>query len=134
MLGEQIGEMNGKVTSQRVLDVEGPSIETSLTASGSLKGVQMKEKLTFIGRPTNTSGIIHGIGKGVIMDGESELAIVTGEGIGRIDPTWNIKWRGSLFFSTSSTGKLASLSNLIAVFEAVIGPEGNFSEKTWEWK
>ena len=101
MLGEQIGEIRGKVTSQRVLDVEGPSIETSLTASGSLKGVQIKETLTFIGRPTNTSGIIRGIGKGVIMDGESELATVTGEGIGRIDPTGNINWRGSLFFSTS---------------------------------
>ena len=83
-----------------------------LTASGSLKGVQIKETLTFIGRPTNTSGIIRGIGKGVIMDGESELATVTGEGIGRIDPTGNINWRGSLFFSTSSTDKLAWFSIL----------------------
>ncbi|MGC2382502.1 MAG: hypothetical protein WA631_05280 [Nitrososphaeraceae archaeon] len=56
------------------------------------------------------------------------------KGIGRIDPTGNINWRGSLFFSTSSTDKLASLNNLIAVFEAVIDAEGNFSEKTWEWK
>jgi hypothetical protein len=135
MLGEQFGDVKGKVTGQRILDVEGPTIETSLTASGSLKGAQIKETLTFIGRPTNTgSGIIHGIGKGVIRAGESELATVTGEGIGRIDSLGNINWRGSLFFSTSSTGKLASLNNLIGVFEAVIDAEGNFSEKTWEWK
>ena len=135
MLGEQFGDVKGKVTGQRILDVEGPTIETSLTASGSLKGAQIKETPTFIGRPTNTSsGIIHGIGKGVIRAGESELATVTGEGIGRIDSLGSINWRGSLFFSTSSTGKLASLNNLIGVFEAVIDAEGNFSEKTWEWK
>lgn len=65
------------------------------------------------------------------MAGESELATVTGEGIGRIDSSKNINWCGSLFFSTSSTGKLASLNNLIGVFEAVIDAEGNFTEKTW---
>jgi hypothetical protein len=134
MLGEQIAELKGKVTSQRVLDVEGPSIETSVSVSGSLKGAQIKETLTFIGRPTNTSGIIHGKGIGVIMAGESELATYTGEGIGRIAPSGSINWRGSVFYSTSSTGKLASLNNLIGVFEVVIDAEGNFSEKTWEWK
>lgn len=134
MLGEQLAELKGKVTSQRVLEVEGPSIETSVSVNGSLKGVQIKETLTFIGRPTNTSGIIHGKGMGVIMAGESELATYTGEGIGRIDPSGSINWRGSVFYTTSSTGKLASLNNLIAVFEAVIDVEGNYSEKTWEWK
>ena len=67
------------------MDLEGPSIETSITASGSLKGAQIKETLTYIGKPTNTHGIIHGRGIGVIMAGASELATVTGEGIGRID-------------------------------------------------
>ena len=85
MLGEQFGEVKGKITGQR------------------------DWKKVYIGRPTNTSGIIHGKGIGVIMAGESELATVTGEGIGRIDSSKNINWRGSLFFSTSSTDKLASL-------------------------
>jgi len=134
MLGEQFGEIKGKITSQRVLDVEGPSVETSITASGSLKGVQIKETLTFIGSPTKSSGVLHGKGIGVIMAGESELATVTGEGIGRIDSLKSVNYRGSLFFSTSSAGKLASLNNLVGVFEAVIDAEGNFTEKTWEWK
>lgn len=134
MLGEQFGEVKGKITGQRVLDLAGPSIETSITASGSLKGVQIKETLTFIGRPTNSNGILHGKGIGVIMAGESELATVTGEGIGRIDSLKSVNYRGSLFFSTSSAGKLASLNNLVGVFEAVIDAEGNFTEKTWEWK
>ncbi|HEY7572557.1 MAG TPA: hypothetical protein VH796_14415 [Nitrososphaeraceae archaeon] len=134
MLGEQFGEIKGKITGQRVLDLEGPSVETSITASGSLKGVQIKETLTFIGIPTKNSGVLHGKGIGVIMAGESELATVTGEGIGRIDSLKSVNYRGSLFFSTSSTGKLAFLNNLIGVFEAVIDAEGNFTEKTWEWK
>jgi hypothetical protein len=63
MLGEQIEEIKGKITSQRVLDLEGPSVETSIIASGRLKGVQIKETITFVGKLTNTSGIVHGKGK-----------------------------------------------------------------------
>ena len=39
MLGDQIGEEKGKITSQRVLDVEGgmSKMETSFSATGSLK-------------------------------------------------------------------------------------------------
>jgi nitrous oxide reductase accessory protein NosL len=61
--------IQGKVMGLRVLDVEGPSSESSLTASGSIKGAQVMETLTFVARPTNTRGIIHGNGIGVIMTG-----------------------------------------------------------------
>ncbi|HEY7572832.1 MAG TPA: hypothetical protein VH796_15825 [Nitrososphaeraceae archaeon] len=40
--------MKGKVTSQRVLDIEGPSVETSLYANGSINGVQVKVMLTLL--------------------------------------------------------------------------------------
>lgn len=48
-----------------------------------------------MGKPSNTSGIIHGKGKAVIMAGESELASYTGEGIGRIDSLKNVNYHGS---------------------------------------
>jgi hypothetical protein len=135
MLGEQIAESKGKIIGQRVLDVEGPTIETSVSVSGSMKGTQVKETLTFEGKPTTTSkGVLHGKGKGVIMAGESELATYTGEGVGRPSSSGSINWRGSIFYSTSSNGKLAFLDNLIGVFEVEIDVEGNFSEKIWEWK
>jgi hypothetical protein len=35
--------MKGKISSQRVLDVDGPTMETNVSASGSLKGVQVNE-------------------------------------------------------------------------------------------
>jgi hypothetical protein len=62
------------------------------------------------------------------------MAAYTGEGIGRFTPSGGIKWRGSIFYSTSSTEKLAFLNNVIGVFEAEMDAEGNFSEKIWEWK
>ena len=137
MLGEQIAESKGKIIGQRVLDVEGPTIETSVSASGSIKGTQVKETLTFVGRPpppTTSKGVLHGKGKGVIMAGESELATYTGEGVGRLSSSGSINWRGSIFYSTSSNGVLSFLNNLIGVFEVEIDIEGNFSEKIWEWK
>jgi hypothetical protein len=133
MLGEQIAEVNGKIICQRVLDVEGPTIETSVAASGSYKGTQVKGRGTFVGRPTST-GVLRSEGRGVIIAGESEMATFTVEGVGRITPSGSVNWRGSLFYRTSSTGKLAFLNNLVGVFEAVINAEGNFSEKVWEWK
>jgi hypothetical protein len=74
MLGEQIAEFKGKIIGQPVLDVEGPTMETSLSVSGSIKGTPAKETVTFVGRPTSP-GVLHGEGRGVIMAGEAERAV-----------------------------------------------------------
>jgi len=39
MLGEQITELKGKITGQRVLDAEGPTIETSISSKGTDKEI-----------------------------------------------------------------------------------------------
>ena len=105
MLGEQYAELRGKITGQRVLDVEGPTIETSVTVSGTMKGVPVQEMITFIGTPTTEKGVIHGVGKGAVMalgdgieGGEPEMVSYTGEGIGRLSTGGSIKWRGSVFY------------------------------------
>ena len=142
MLGEQYAELKGKITGQRVLDIEGPTIETSVSVSGTMKGTQVQEMITFIGTPTAEKGVIHGSGKGVIIatagggGGEiPEMVTYTGEGVGRFSSSGSIKWRGSVFFRTSSAGsKLAFLNNMVGVFESEIDADGNFSEKEWEWK
>jgi hypothetical protein len=66
--------------------------------------------------------------------GESEIATYTGEGIGGFGESGIISWRGSVFLRSSPNGKLSSLNNVIGVFEAEIDAEGNFSEKSWEWR
>jgi hypothetical protein len=47
MLGDQICEAKGKLTGQRVLDVEGPKMEYSFSASGTMKGVEITHIATF---------------------------------------------------------------------------------------
>jgi hypothetical protein len=68
------------------------------------------------------------------MAGESEVATVTGEGFGRISPSGSSRWRGSLFYTTPSAGKLAFLNNVVGVFESEVDAEENMTEKVWEWK
>ena len=133
MLGEAIGELKGKISSQRVLDVEGPTMETSISATGSLKGVQVTEILTYVASPS-PKGVLHGVGNGVITTTDGEIATYTGEGIGRFDSSGLLKWRGAIFFETSSEGKLEFLNNIVGVFEAQLDAQGNFIDKTWEWK
>ena len=132
MLGEQIGELRGKVIGQRVLDIEGPTMETSVSIEGNFKGIQVKQHLTYIAKPVSP-GVIHGKAKGVTMAGESEMVVSTGEGVGRVTSS-GVSWRGTGFFRTSSTGKLAFLNNLVGLFETEVDIEGNFTEKIWEWK
>ena len=150
MLGEQYAELKGKVTGQRVLDVKGPTIETTVSTTGTMKGVQVQETITFIGTPTAERGVLHGVGKGILTTigdgGELEMVPYTGEGIGRFDSSGSIKWRGSVFtrkqyYSKTSgpssgqgEGKLSFLNNMVGIFESEIDAAGNFSEKIWEWK
>ena len=132
MLGEIIGEMKGNVSGQRVTDVEGPTIETSISASGSLRGVQVTELLTYIASPSSNR-MLRGIGNGIIRTLDGEITTYTGEGIGRFNSSGVLKWRGTIFFQTSE-GKLESLNNVVGVFEAEVDIAGNFVDKTWEWK
>lgn len=136
MLGDQIGEDKGKVTSQRVLDVTGgiPKIETSFSNIGNHKGIETTEIGTYSASP-RSGGAMYGEGQGVIMtkDGQ-DMATWTGQGVGRFTSPGKIRFTGSLFFSASSNGKLAFLNNLVGVFEYESDEQGNTSSKVWEWK
>ena len=133
MLGDPIGEMKGRITYVKVADVEGPTMETSVSASGTLKGVQVTETLTYMASPSS-QGVLHGVGNGIIQSSDGEIATYTGEGIGRYDASGILKWRGAVFFQTNSGGKLEFLNNIVGVFEAQVDTQGNFADKTWEWK
>jgi hypothetical protein len=85
MLGELIGETKGKISNRNVVSVEAPTIETTVSSSGTLKGVQVNEILTYVANPSS-KGILHGIDKGVINTQDGEIATYTGEAIGRFMP------------------------------------------------
>jgi hypothetical protein len=136
MLGDLISEEKGKITSQRVLDVEGrePTIETSFSATGNYIGVETTATVTYWGtlRP---GGAIYGEGQAVLMskDGQ-EMVTWTGQGIGRFTGPGKTRFTGSLFYRTYSSGRLAFLNNLVGVFEYETDESGNTSAKAWEWK
>jgi hypothetical protein len=46
-LGELIEEESGKITGQRVLDVDGPKIETSFRMDGKLGGIEYSDIGTY---------------------------------------------------------------------------------------
>jgi hypothetical protein len=136
-LGDLIIEDRGKITGQRVLDVEGPKMESSFTTEGRYRGIEG----TDIGTYTSVlreGGVIYGEGHGIIttINGQ-EMATWTGQGIGRFTGPGKISFRGSLFFRTPSInegGKLSFLNNLVGVFEYEVDEMGNCSSKVWEWK
>ena len=57
---------------------------------------------------------LHGVGHGVIMAGESDLAAYTGEGVGRLTSSGTI-WHGAIFYRTSSTDKLSFLNDVVGL-------------------
>ena len=102
-------------------------------ARGSFKGVQVTETLTYVAN-TSSKGVLHGVGNGIITTEDGDVATYSGEGIGKFDALGVLNWRGSIFFETSSEGKLRFLNNIVGVFEAQVDAQGNFTDKTWEWK
>ena len=136
-LGDLLGDYRGKITGQRVLDVDGPKIETSFTMSGRYKGEEGTDMGTYcsVKRQGEEEGVMYGEGQGVITtkDGTG-MATWTGQGIGRFTGAGKISFRGSLFFRAPQGGKLSYFNNLVGVFEYEVDGEGNCSSKVWEWK
>jgi hypothetical protein len=79
MLGEQIGEEKGKVTGQRVLDIDEsgtPKIETTFSSNAKFKGIDTVNTVTYwtVPRP---GGMLYGEAKGVVMSKDVSGEVVT---------------------------------------------------------
>src|SRR5205085_12116694 len=116
MLGERIGEDNGKVTSQRVLPSAGgaPRVETSFKATGSLLGVSATETGTYIStlRP---DGTLYGEGQGIMMGKGGESATWVGQGVGTMKPDGSASFRGAIYY-TSTSPAWKGLNSIAGVF------------------
>lgn len=127
----------GKITGERVLDVDMPKVETSFTMEGKYRGTPCIDVGTYTS-VLREGGVLYGEGQGIIRTkGGHEMATWTGPGIGSFTGPGKVSFRGSLFFRTPSTsdgGKLSHLNNTVGVFEYEVDEVGNCSAKTWEWK
>ena len=140
MLGELIEEESGKITGKRVVDVEGPKIESSFTMNGRWVGQDITDIGTYWGvmrEGTETQGVVYGEAQGVATTKDAQgMATYTVQGIGRFTGPGKIRFHGSVFYRTNPTsgGKLSSLNNVVGVFEYQEDEQGNCSVKVWEWK
>ena len=139
-LGELIEEESGKITGRRVVDVEGPKIESSFTMNGKWVGQDVTDIGTYWGvmrEGIETQGVVYGEAQGVATtkDGQG-MATYTVQGIGRSTSPGKIRFHGSVFYRTTPTsgGKPSSLNNKVGIFEYEEDEQGNCSVKVWEWK
>jgi hypothetical protein len=134
MLGEIIYEQKGKISGYRILDTEGPTIETTITGTGIINGIEVTDIVTYWSKPSGEDlKTFHAEGQGVILTKDGEMATWKGYGIGRYNGR-NRTDKGSVFFKTSTNGKLSFLNNKIGVFEYEADENGNTNGKIWEWK
>lgn len=135
MLGDLFYEATGKVTSQRVLDLEGPKVETSFMASGNMKNIAVIEIGTFWSIP-RSDGTLYGEDKDIIYTKEDNEIAATANAkvIGKVVNKDLMRFVGSVFFNASYEGKLAFLNNIVGIFEANVEGGSKLSIKKWEWK
>jgi len=134
MLGEKIGEISGKINSQRVLANPGggPKMETSFQANGSLLDTNVKERGTYwtVVRP---DGTLYGEGQGVTITKHGKMATWTGHGVGTMKKDGTTSYRGAIYYQTTPT-RLSRLNKVAVLFEYEIDAEGNTRSEYWEWK
>jgi hypothetical protein len=135
MLGEKLGEINGKITGLRVLeaDYQGPRVEVSFQGAGKFLGLNVNDMGTYSSVLTKNK-TFDGHGQGIIMTNEGEAVTWIGQGIGK--PTGKgqaANWRGSVFYKTDSQ-KFARLNDTASLFEFDIDENGNLAYKIFEWK
>lgn len=134
MLGEQIGEGSGKITSQRVLPTTGgpPTVETSFHESTKLMGLAATDIGTYTAA-MRADGTLFGQGQGIVTGQQGDVACWTGQGVGLLQKDGSVKYRGALYFDSSSpTWK--RLSTVAAVFEFEIDAQGGTRSRLFEWK
>jgi len=137
MLGEKLGEEQGRVTSRRILkgDAAGSymRVEISFEAQGTLLGVQCMNLGTYeiIGRGP---GQMYGEGQGIIQGTNGEEGIWNGHGVGEDAGNGLLKFAASIVFQTN-TPALTRLNGVLVLVEHSINMMDNSAKSAlYEWK
>lgn len=136
MLGEKLGEEQGRVTSRRVLkgDAAGSyvRVEISFEAQGMLLGVEyMIGTYEIVGRGP---GQMYGEGQGIIQGRNGEDGIWNGHGVYEDAGDGVLKFGASLAFQTN-TPALAKLNGMLVLVEHSISMMDNSAKSTlYEWR
>ncbi|MDW7733283.1 MAG: hypothetical protein SCH66_12765 [Methanolobus sp.] len=135
MLGEMIGELDGKTIGSRVLPSRGhgPKIENTEQFQGKLLGIEVSDMTTYW-TVVMEGGILYGEGRGVTMTKEGDTLTYTISGVGKFkDKGPAVSYRGALYYWTSSP-KFSRLNGIATIYEYESDENGNSHAKLWEWK
>jgi hypothetical protein len=134
MLGEKIGGISGRITTQRALPNlgGGPRMETSFQATGSIAGVDIKDTGTYC-TFARSDGTLYGEGQGVMVTKDGEMATWTGHGVGGMNKDGTASYRGAIYLQTMPAS-LSRLKKVAVIFEYHVDAEGNMHSDYWEWK
>ena len=132
MLGDLIYEAKGKISSQRVLELSPPKIESSYRVESRLKGMDVSEMGTYTStmRP---DGTLLGEDKSIIMGRDGASITATAQGIGRFTGPEKISFRGLATLGADGTGSSTAFNSLLLVVEVEVDGQ-DISIKGWEWK
>lgn len=137
MLGDQIGELSGRVTVTRVLpgdDYRYVKMEVSYQQSGQVYGAQSEDYGTYTVFE-RVPGQLYGEGQGFTGTADGEGAIWNGHGVGKMTGQgMAMSFRFSIAFQAGESGKLARLKDVLVIGEHEVDASGNTKTKLWEWK
>lgn len=134
MLGEKIGEGTGKVIAQRVISAQGgqPKMETTFQGTGKLMGLVSQETGTYC-VAQRADGSLFGDGQGIVMNPQGESASWTAQGVGLPQKDGSIRFRGALYFASTSP-TWSRLTSVAAVYEFEVDAQGHTKAQLFEWK
>ena len=115
MLGKQIGEEAGKVTTRRVLSVDGgPKMEVTAQTTGKLLGVATRNTVTYWAgvRP---DGSLYGEAQGLVVGKGGEQATFKAAGAGKLLDDGAVSYRGASY--SKSTAMVFRRLNFVVLLE-----------------
>lgn len=137
MLGQKISEMQGKMTTQRVLPLDqgSPKFETTFEVSGTLLNYPAKALITYWSTIL-PNGTLYGEcpNQAVVMTQSGDTATFRAAGAGKFtNAAGAASFRGAIYY-TSQSAALAALNGLAVVYEWDVDENGKALLSGWEWK
>ena len=136
MLGELLGELNGKIVGQRIISgyhMGGPlKLESTMETKGKILGQEVTLLATFW-RMERPQGGMFSMGQGVLMTKDGGKAILRGAGVSVPSKGPGMSVRGTRYAQTT-TPALKRLNDAAILFEIEITPDGMIKDKWYEWK
>ena len=133
-LGNPIFTEHVKVTPPKPIVINGThGLQVSYSGSGVVKGVNFSSNGTVFIVP-RSDGSADLSGHAVIITADGEKETYKFYSLGHTDANGTTRDNGTLFFSTTSSGKLSAINDLVIVFKDQIDKAGNGMTIGWEWK